>query len=560
MLPVGSPAPGSAAACRYSPGALDSETLRYLLVGRENLLGEMLEDLDRASRSGTPRFFILTGSHGAGKSHLLNLLYHRVQDELSGQVIPVRLAEEEYSIFRASDFFLRVLAEMGIDTSAIAALDDDPLVLDVAVDTLTEAAGGRQIAVFADNVHELFIQMDKSEIRALRSIFQRTDLFSVVASAPSLFPGISDHDEPFYNFFRVFHLRGLEPADAKELMQRAARLDGNTAFIENFPDYEPGIEGLLHLAGGSPRVAVQVYETFSRCGTDDMGAVFFRMMDEQTPYYREVFGRLSGQRRIIFDTVLSADTPLTPKDIAERARLNPATVNAQLRRLEADGYVVSRPMRKRTSYEVRDRLFWLWRAMRRPAGRDRIGTFIEFLDAWHERPPVMEGESLQEPSVPHTAGERADALAAIGETQGQPGDPAQRAQLMQVSLDRAREELLNGNETNGLSLIGEAYRHAEDLDPGTVRRITADFLKGLVGEGRVSVIKSAVRGVVASGGAGFEGFLKPVADAVEIVEASDTRLYYTKLQPEERSVVAGIVRAITGSGELVPGLLARLSA
>lgn len=522
MLPVGSPSPGSTAACCHSPGALDDETLRYLLVGRENLLGEMLEELDQASRSGTPRFFLLTGSHGAGKSHLLSLLYHRVQGELSGQVIPVRLAEEEYSIFRASDFFLRVLEEMGIDTSTIAALDDDPLVRDAAVDTLAEAAGGRRIAVFADNLHELFNQMDRNEIRALRSIFQRTDLFSVIASAPSLFPGVADHDEPFYNFFRVFHLRELEHAEAKELMQRVARLDGNTAFIENFPDYEPGIEGLLHLAGGSPRLAVQAYEAVSRCGTRDMGVVFFRMMDEQTPYYREVFGRLSGQRRLIFDTILSADTPLTPKDIAERARLNPATVTAQLRRLEADGYVVSRPMRKRTSYEVRDRLFWLWRAMRRPAGRDRVSALIEFLEAWHER------------GASHAAGTR--------------------AQMARLSLDRAREELLDGNEANGLSLIGEAYVHAEDLDPGTVRRITAGFLKGIVGEGRVGVIKSAVRGIVASGGAGFEGFLKPVADAVAIVEANNTRLYYTRLQPEERAVVAGIVRVITGSEELAPGL------
>jgi len=516
------PAPGSAAVYRYSPGALDNETLQYLLVGREDLLDDTLAELDRASRSGTPRFFLLTGSRGAGKSHLMSLLYHRVRDELSGRIIPVKLAEEEYSIFRASDFFLRVLEEMGIETSTIAALDDDPLVRDAAVDTLAEAAAGRRIAVFVDNVHELFIQMDRGEIRALRSVFQRTDLFSMVASAPSLFPGVADHDEPFYNFFRVFHLRGLEIAEAKELMKRVARLDGNTAFVENFSDYEPGIEGLLHFAGGSPRLAVQAYEAVSRAGTRDMAAVFFRMTDEQTPYYREVFGRLPGQRRLIFDTVLSADTPLTPKDIAERARLNPATVTAQLRRLEADGYVVSRPMRKRTSYEVRDRLFWFWRAMRRPAGRDRVSALIEFLEAWHEREP---------------------SHAAVT-----------RAQMARLSLDRAREELLSGNEANGLSLIDEAYGHAEDLDPGTVRRITAGFLKGIISEGRALVIKSAVRGIVASGGAGFERFLKPVADAVAIVEANDTRLYYTKLQPEERAVVAGIVRAITGSEELAPGL------
>jgi hypothetical protein len=283
-----------------------------------------------------------------------------------------------------------------------------------------------------------------------------------------------------------------------------------------------------------------------------MGAVFFRMMDEQTPYYREVFRRLSGQRRIIFDTILSANTPLTPKDIAECARLNLATVNAQLRRLEADGYVVSRPMRKRTSYEVRDRLFWFWRAMRRPTGRDRMIALIEFLEAWHERPAAMEGEPLQEPSASYTAGERADALATIGKAH--PGDPDEAARLMQTALALARKELLAGNETNGLSLLRAAYAHAGRLDPGAARKMTAGFLKRLIGKGQVSMLKSAVHEIIASGGAGFEGFLKPVADAVAIIESNDTRLYYTRLQPEERAVVAGIVRAITKSEELVPGL------
>jgi hypothetical protein len=36
---------------------------------------------------------------------------------------------------------------------------------------------------------------------------------------------------------------------------------------------------------------------------------------------------------------------------------------------------------------------------------------------------------------------------------------------------------------------------------------------------------SAIREIIASGGAGYEGFLNPVTDAVAIVEAKDTRLY-----------------------------------
>jgi len=392
----------------------------------------------------------------------------------------------------------------------------------------------------------------------LRSVFQRRDDLSVVASAPSLFPGVLDHDEPFYNFFRVFHLRELDCAESKDLMRRVAEVDGDTAFIENFGDYEPGIEALWHLVGGNPGLVVRLYEILSQCGAGKVAEAFFRLADEQTPYYREVFRRLPGQRRLILDTILAAETPLSPKDVAERARLNLATVNAQLRRLEAEGYVVSRPMKKRTTYEARDRLFRMWRAMRQPAGRDRVFALIGFLEAWHERPAAVDVSYRGAPGVMEgvappdriAAGGREDVLAALREAEGQTDDPGR---FVHLALDLAREELLAGNRANGLSLIRAAYAHAGRLDPATTRRMTAGFLKRLAGAGEVSAVGSTVREIVASGGAGWKGLLKPVMDALAIVEATDTRLYYTRLQPEERAVVAGIVRAITGSEELGPG-------
>lgn len=554
------PAPGRC--YRYFPAAQDRETLEHLLVGRQELLESLFNEADRASVSKTPRFFLLVGPRGAGKSHLMSLLHHRIRDELSDRVIPVCLAGEEYSIFRASDFFLRVLAEMEVETRDVAALNEDSLVREAAVERIAASAGERQVVAFVENIHEIFGQMDRREVRALRSVFQRTDDLSVIASAPSLFPGVLDHDEPFYNFFRVFHLRELDCAESKDLMRRVAEVDGNTAFIENFSDYESGIEALWHLVGGNPRLVVRLYEILSQCGAGGTAEAFFRLADEQTSYYQEVFQRLPGQRRLILDTILTAKTPLTPKDVAECARLNLATVNAQLRRLEADGYVVSHPMKKRTTYEARDRLFSLWRAMQKSAGRDRVFALIGFLVAWHERPVavdttyqgapgVMEGEALPDRVA---AGGWEDALAALQEAGEQPDDPDRLARFVHLALDLAGEELLAGNRANGLSLIRAAYAHAGRLDPATARRMTAGFLKRLAGKGNVSAVRSAVREIIASGGAGYEGFLKPVADAVAIVEAKDTRLYYTRLQPEERAVVAGIVRAITGLEELGMGV------
>ncbi|WP_243669920.1 winged helix-turn-helix transcriptional regulator, partial [Methanoculleus chikugoensis] len=377
-------------------GLEGGETLRHLLVGRQELLESLFDEADRASGSRTPRFFLLVGDRGgAGKSHLMSLLCRRIRDELSDRVIPVDLAGgEEYSMFRRPTSF------SGCSRGGWGGRDrgrgrarrgfTGPRGRGRADRRIGRGEAGRGLR--REHPRGLFPDGEARGPGAAVGL-PAADNLSVIASAPSLFPpGVLDHEEPFYNFFRVFHLRELDCAGSKDLMRRVAEVDGNTAFIENFGgDYEPGIEALWHLVGGNPGgLVVRLYEILSQCGgAGKVAEAFFRLADEQTPYYREVFRRLpGGQRRLILDTILAAKTPpLTPpKDVAERARLNLATVNAQVRRLEAEGYVVSRPMKKRTTYEARDRLFRLWRALRRPAGRDRVFGLIGFLEAWHERP------------------------------------------------------------------------------------------------------------------------------------------------------------------------------
>ena len=176
---------------------------------------------------------------------------------------------------------------MGIGIAMYCA-EEDRLVRDVAVDMLKEIVSteGKQIAIFVENLQELFNQMDKREIRVLRSIFQQTNVFSVFASAPLIFPGVSDHDEPFYNFFRIFYLQELKCAEVKELMKRVAQVSGNTAFIENFQDYEPTIEALFHLIGGNPRLAILLYGTISKGGSMMQGRSF-EMMESR----RRITGR-----------------------------------------------------------------------------------------------------------------------------------------------------------------------------------------------------------------------------------------------------------------------------
>ena len=370
---------------RYSPENVPHEVLKNIFVGRDDLFDKTFKELETAGKNKTPRFYLIVGSRGIGKSHFLIMLYHKIKQELSSLYIPVKFAEEEYSVYRASDFFLRILQERNEDISGILSLNDEEEILDASLDRLKEIAKNenKTYLIFVENLHEVFRQFDAKEVQKLRSIFQKHDFFSIIASSPIVFPGIADNEEPFYNFFRIQHLRELSSDEIKILLKKIAEIEGNREFLENFKKYEPRIEGIAHLTGGSPRLVIFFYELITRDNFEDIEKVFFKILDEHTPYYQEIFQLLTGQRRLIFDTVISSESPLTPKQIAGKSRVDAQVVVTQLRRLEKDGYVLSRPAGRETYYEVRERLFRLWRDMRQPLGRNRISVFLDFLKLWY---------------------------------------------------------------------------------------------------------------------------------------------------------------------------------
>ncbi|MCK4458431.1 MAG: AAA family ATPase, partial [Methanosarcinales archaeon] len=346
---------------RYSPELMPEDVLRKLFVGRGKLLESFFGELKSAAEKKTPRFYLVVGPRGIGKSHFLVLLYYEIKNKLGSLLIPIKLAEEEYSVFRASDLLLRILEEQSEETSDILALGNEDEILHAALEKLIQLSkeDGRMYLIFIENLHELFRQFDTAELQKLRSIFQRYDIFSVVASSPMIFPGISEHDEPFYGFFGIQHLREFSRDEITTLILKIAEVEGNRRFIEEFKQYEERIHGMMHLTGGSPRLVILFYEMITRGELEDTEKAFFKIIDEHTPYYQEVFQLLTGQRRRLFDILIAAGAPVTPKQIAERSRISDSTVVSQLRRLEKDGYVISRREGRHTYYEVRERLFRL---------------------------------------------------------------------------------------------------------------------------------------------------------------------------------------------------------
>ena len=384
---------------KFQPDAMDRKILEHLFVGekRKKQLTEMVNNIVESLKLKSPRHYLVIGQRGMGKTHFLTLLYYHLKDKLNEEEYKVvKLAEEEYSIYRVSDFLVRILEILReeIEWNELQKYDED-MVVEYLLEKLKEK--GRGYVVIIENLDQILDkQMDKKEVKRLRSILQKEKLLWIVASSPVRFRGISEGSEPFYNFFEISYLNELNDEEIKELVEKLCELNNDN----NAEAYIKKINIITKLTGGISRIVFVIYGLLR----EDVGGVediLFKILDDYTPYYQDIFNTLSPQERLIFDTLISLNGIATPTEIAEKSRLERNTVSTVLKRLEKDGFVKSYRLGKIVKYEVKDVLFRIWREVRKtPFGKKRISMLIEFLKLWYSLGELM--DNLKKAAVKRT--------------------------------------------------------------------------------------------------------------------------------------------------------------
>lgn len=157
--------------------------------------------------------------------------------------------------------------------------------------------------------------------------------------------------------------------------------------LKAIKEKEDKLRAIYELSGGNPRLIISLYHIMTEVEITSAEETFQRMLDEMTPYFSARMKDLSPQQREIMDVIAQAEHLLTPTEIASRCGLPVNQVNAQIKRLEEMGYLekVTGRKRKGVLYDVKERLFSLWRQMRVKAGRRRLSFIIRFLEIWFSR-------------------------------------------------------------------------------------------------------------------------------------------------------------------------------
>ena len=121
--------------------------------------------------------------------------------------------------------------------------------------------------------------------RHCRSLASSNDASSV-GSANSVFHAIRSDDQPFYEFFRIVPLPGLEPDECRRLLQVLADQEGGDRRPVAVEPEDGRLETIRRLTGGNPRLLVLTCRMLRESPLGSATGDLERLIDEQTPYFK----------------------------------------------------------------------------------------------------------------------------------------------------------------------------------------------------------------------------------------------------------------------------------
>ena len=381
----------------YNPAFLSKEQLRESFSVRQNTLNKLLRFVAEEAQDKPRKHTIIVGTRGMGKSTLGLRLMHEIEEDCDLSEIwqPLPFDEESYEIADAADFWLTSLHHLSRATddptwaesaTALAQGETDSQRVEAyAINLLDEYCNesNKRLILFVENIDTVLDQLQSErELHAIRATLTTNPNFLVLGSANSVFAGIQEYSAPFYGFFRVIRLNGLNVEETTVLIRTMAkRLDQSNP--DKLLSSERGrVETIRRLTGGNPRLLALACQMLLEPQLGTTLENIERLIDEQTPYFKARIEDLPVQSRKVFSKLADGWHPMLSNEVASGTRLGSSQASAQLKKLVDWGYAVKINWNneKRIRYEVSDRFFniyYLYRFSR--AARDRMEHLVAFL-------------------------------------------------------------------------------------------------------------------------------------------------------------------------------------
>ncbi len=435
MPPTSSPV-GSPKIDVFNPRRLSDRQVEAIATGREAILAELVDTIQRNSQGGAIQHLALVAPRGYGKSFLLRQLRRRVED-LAAQGWPVvyaHLPEELPNVSSVAGLIDEIRRFAAGDLSggiyhfrdeAPAALAAAEAALDRAMDERFGPGKGLVVAAIEnfDELLEKFVRKAARTARrrdggqpkgkrlppgltagdltvelALRGVLERKSnrLMLAISATRNI-----RNDKPAHPLFQWIVERPLAPWTPFEVLTYALRrrrlAKGPDALLS--PREQTKLKVLAEFTSGAPRMIAVLVDHLLEQDLDHAALNLSALIDELTPYYKHRMDDLGDECQEVFDALLRGGEPASQTEVAARFSedaLGQGAVAEAFRKLQAERLVVgvreAGGRRKAILYRAADRVMAYWYKQRQVIGHDPakcgISHFeeaVELLVGWFSR-------------------------------------------------------------------------------------------------------------------------------------------------------------------------------
>ena len=278
----------------YNPDRKSKGNLIAEFVVRTKLLADIMQDIESSEMVTPEQHYLLVGQRGTGKTTLLHRIKYAIEDneQLNKWLIPVIFSEEQYNISELANLW-ETVAHTLEDYHGFKDISQH-MEMYIAKDNFEEYCydilekhlqkHNKKLVLLIDNVGDILKKLEDKEVRRLREILQTKPYIRLIAGSPFYLDSILDYKQPFFEFFKVIRLDGLDKAETQELLLKLGKIYNEKEKIEKIIKETPGrVETLRILTGGVPRTLALMFKIFTDHEHESSVKDLERTLDLVTP-------------------------------------------------------------------------------------------------------------------------------------------------------------------------------------------------------------------------------------------------------------------------------------
>ncbi len=387
----------------YNPNQLTKSELIDRFVVRFNVYQRLFKDIRESSMNYPEQHILIQGQRGMGKTTLLLRLSYEIEHtpELNTWLIPVVFNEEQYNISRLFRLWETIAEYLERINGSFKGLYDK---MDILYDKYKEETDcekyacnllieklqsqGKKLVLFIDNFGDMLSKFDKKEHQRLRTVLMTCSDIRIIAASAKLPNHLFDYNEPFYEFFKIERLKGLNQKDTESLLLKLGESLSENTLVEIVAEQKYRIEVLRRITGGILRTIVLLFEVF----TDNQNGNIFndleQILDRVSPLYKHRMDDLPKQQQEIMDAMALHWDAISINEIAQKARLPKEQVTDELKKMLYNGVIDAIPAKnKEHLYAIHERFFNIWYLMRngRKRNKKRVMWLLRFFEEWCDK-------------------------------------------------------------------------------------------------------------------------------------------------------------------------------